>query len=39
MDELVGRRGMLCRVLRGGTVTQGDPIFTRSPVSSDSASA
>jgi len=25
-QELVGRRGMLCRVLRGGTVRQGDPI-------------
>jgi MOSC domain-containing protein YiiM len=24
--ELVGRRGMLCRVLRGGTVKQGDQI-------------
>jgi len=26
MDELVGRRGMLCRVLRGGTIKQGDAI-------------
>lgn len=26
MAELVGRRGMMCRVLRGGTITQGDPI-------------
>lgn len=26
MAELVGRRGMMCRVLRGGTVKQGDEI-------------
>lgn len=26
MTELLGRRGMLCRVLRGGTVKQGDKI-------------
>jgi len=26
MMQLVGRRGMLCRVLRGGTVRQGDEI-------------
>lgn len=26
MEELRGRRGMLCRVLRGGTVKRGDPI-------------
>ena len=26
MAELAGRRGMMCRVLRGGAVTQGDPI-------------
>ena len=25
-EEMIGRRGMLCRVLRGGTVKQGDPI-------------
>jgi MOSC domain-containing protein YiiM len=25
-NEMVGRRGMLCRVLRGGTVKEGDPI-------------
>ena len=25
-EEMVGRRGMLCRVLRGGTVEQGDSI-------------
>jgi MOSC domain-containing protein YiiM len=26
MDELKGKRGMLCRVLRGGSVKSGDPI-------------
>ena len=26
MAELLGRRGMVCRVLRGGTVTQGEQI-------------
>jgi MOSC domain-containing protein YiiM len=26
MAELQGKRGMLCRVLRGGSVKQGDPI-------------
>ena len=26
MNELAGRRGMLCRVLRGGTVRQGEAI-------------
>jgi MOSC domain-containing protein YiiM len=26
MEELVGRRGMLCRVLRGGVVRRGDAI-------------
>jgi MOSC domain-containing protein YiiM len=26
MAELAGRRGMMCRVLRGGTVKQGDEI-------------
>jgi MOSC domain-containing protein YiiM len=26
MAELVGRRGMMCRVLKGGTVKQGDEI-------------
>ena len=25
-NEMVGRRGMLCRVLRGGTLKEGDPI-------------
>jgi MOSC domain-containing protein YiiM len=25
-ERMVGKRGMLCRVLRGGTVKQGDPI-------------
>ena len=29
MTELVGRRGMLCRVLRGGTVRVGDTIAVR----------
>lgn len=27
--EVMGRRGMLCRVLRGGTVKPGDPIDLR----------
>ena len=29
MDELQGRRGMLCRVSRGGVVKRGDPIELR----------
>ena len=38
--RIVGtERGMLCQVLRGGTVSQGDPIVTGSPVGSDRASA
>jgi MOSC domain-containing protein YiiM len=39
MDALVGRRGMLCRVLRGGTLKAGDPIEVQSVLSSDSAYA
>jgi MOSC domain-containing protein YiiM len=27
-NEMVGRRGMLCRVLRGGTVEQGERIVS-----------
>jgi MOSC domain-containing protein YiiM len=38
LAELQGRRGMLCRVLRGGTVKQGDAIETNGAVSSGSAS-
>lgn len=30
---------MLCQVLRGGTVSQGHPFVTGSPVGSDRASA
>lgn len=29
--ELQGRRGMLCRVLRGGTLTRGDAIIVQAP--------
>jgi MOSC domain-containing protein YiiM len=29
-EELVGRRGMLCRVVRGGTVRPGDEISAES---------
>ncbi|MGB9444985.1 MAG: MOSC domain-containing protein, partial [Candidatus Acidiferrum sp.] len=34
MDQLKGRRGMLCRVLRGGTLKQGDAIEVPSAVAS-----
>jgi len=39
MEELAGRRGMLCRVVRGGKVKQGDAIEVVSALSSDSACA
>jgi MOSC domain-containing protein YiiM len=39
MQELVGRRGMLCRVVRGGAVKRGDPIVMRRALSLDSVSA
>lgn len=35
MQELKGRRGMLCRVLRGGTLKQGDAIEVLAAVASD----
>lgn len=39
MQELVGRRGMLCRVVRGGAVKRGDRVVMVSALSSDSVSA
>lgn len=39
MQELVGRRGMLCRVVRGGAVKWGDRVVMVSALSSDSVSA
>lgn len=39
MQELVGRRGLLCRVVRGGAVKRGDRVVMVSALSSDSVSA
>jgi MOSC domain-containing protein YiiM len=38
-ENRAGLMEELCRVLRGGTVSQGDPMVTGSPVRSDWASA
>jgi MOSC domain-containing protein YiiM len=38
LEELQGRRGMLCRVLRGGTMKPGDAIEANGRVSAGSAS-